>query len=220
MKTIRELVRHAIDYEENLFKIEKYITKNKIGEKFFIVLDNETVLESDYDSILDRANIKLAFAFLKISYQPKGFDESYLSPIIIGKDQLPLNRKLVIKDWVFDFKGQDLLEMAEPINLSIYNNEMDVNILRKLAIEKPIPTDQLDFKTAIQLCIALSDCTSKESVQFVMDQFSKKPLIIKTGLIDQMQEEITRLKVDLADKDQIILNYKNRLDSIEGIART
>lgn len=189
---------------------EEYISNEKvnvIGAKYFVLLENDEMRESDFDPILNQSDIKLAFVFPKIHYTPmSNWYNSYLQPIIINKNFEAIVGKLKIQDWKFEFTGQPLQYTPNGLGVNLVNVKFGFNEHIGGAYDK--------FSELYKFLIILTGCSSKSEVLYVFDIYKKS---LK---IDSLSEYVSRLEADSHIKSLTIDSYKELLDSIAELVNS
>lgn len=214
MSPLRSLVLDCINKKEHSFDPKNKVTV--LGLKYFIVLDNDEIEVSENESILDRPHIKYSFTFIKVHYTPwHHYYTSWLAPIIVTNDLKVPNGMIEFNNWFCYFYGQSLNTQPTSLNYKIVDRYEKEMTRGSFTIEFPSP--HMTFKKAYNLFMAIGECTSRDSAQLVIDHFKKEDTITKKGLIDELMEEVSDLRIDLNTKDQIIENYQRRFDSIKEL---
>jgi hypothetical protein len=212
MSPIREFVIDCVNKKKESLKDRVEF----LAIRYFIIDHNNKIDSSDDDSILDRSEIKYSFTFIKVRYSPMyKLYLSWLSPIIVTDDLKVYEEMIEFNNWFCYFHGQSLGTQPNPLSYKIvdrYNKEL---VRGCFTVELPSPF--MSFEKAYNLCIAIGECSTQESVQFVIDSFKKHDPITKDGLIDILMAEVSQLRIELDEKNQILDLYKNRFDSIRDI---
>jgi hypothetical protein len=170
-----------------------------IGEKYFVILENGEIIETDNDIILNQAEIRFVFIFLIINY--KRFQNHYktsLSPIIITQDLNTAEKILNIDNWKFVISCQEIGGGPAVFQVDVSNEKLKyVNVIR-FSINKILDV--------LNLLMILSKCTTKTEAEYLLHLSEEKERI------NTLIHSINWHKAELKAKELEIENYKKLLD--------
>ena len=204
MEDLKGLVKECIK-----IKTEQFQTNEKVkivGAKYFVILENGEIKQSDFDPILNQSGIEFAFIFPKIHYTPNVtyWEDSYLSPIIINQILEAVDEKLMINNWIFEFKGQNIKHAAHHIQMNISNNKFGY-------MESFYPVLVEELIEMLKLFMTLLKCSTKTEALYMVD-------LHKKGIqIDSLSNKVSRLEADMHIKNLTIESYKELLNSIKEL---
>ncbi|HEY3371689.1 MAG TPA: hypothetical protein VGK10_12610, partial [Prolixibacteraceae bacterium] len=116
MSPLRSLIIDSLNNKKESLKERIEI----LAIKYFIILQNDEIDNSDDDSILDRLDIKYSFTFIKVRYSPQFyFYVSWLPPLIVTNDLKVSNGMIEFNNWFCYFNGQSLNTQPTSLNYRI-----------------------------------------------------------------------------------------------------
>jgi len=202
MEGLKELVRECIDIKKGEF--QKGDSVRIVSLKYFVVLENGEIKQSDFDPILNNPGIKYAFIFPKVSNTPmSNWYYSCLKPIIVNQDFEVIEGRLTINDWIFEFHGQSLGNTPFPMSVFIINNKFGFKERNHFDID--------EFGEVYKFLISFLNCSSNAEAMYLFEIHKKDKHI------DYLSAKVNSLEADLYFKDLAIEGYKELLNSIKNL---
>ena len=199
MEELRDLAKQCIKIKKEEYQGNADV--KIVGIKYFVVLENGEIKQSDFDPLLSNSGIELALIFPKIHYQSwSRWYDSYLDPIIINNKLEAIERKLEIDDWTIEIRGQNI--EAKPLGITIIINNKSLGYYSYNSTE--IEYFGEFYKFLVELC----KCKTKIEANYLTD------LRRNSEKLEDLENLVTYQKAELHIQQLIIDAYKSLLESI------
>ncbi len=205
MHNIKNLAKECFETKRQLNESSKV---KVIGAKYYLIKDNDTIIESDFDNILDNKDFELVYIFPKIKYIFwTTWYESYLRPIIIDKSLNVFDGEFSVNEWVYKFSDQPL--DSAPFESSV--PKLTVVFKEKEYFRFEFKNPAREITKLSRLLASISNCNTQHEVSLVFKIFNSN--IEYQKLVNQIEE----IKKEIYYKNLAIEGYKGLLDSITSL---
>lgn len=201
MSEIREIVKEKIN------QIKKEISSNTVrvtGARYFVVLKNGEILDSDSDINLNNKEFNYAVVYQCVNYYTLTYPQSsYLSPITINNKLKVEKDVLYYKTWILYFEGQSLNHRPNDFSTLVQNH--------KINFSERIIFNINQFTSHLKLLNLLINCNTEKEAEFIYSYYKKD----KT--IKSLNKEIFDLEKKLEKEKLEIENLKNILKTVSEL---